>query len=525
MGTMRVSPGLACVTLLMLMLMLMIAPSQTQHLGPRGGVFQAITRVINEEKIKQRIMRGLNLTNSQTKNYGTPRELATQDKQKNHADAMEYDKQLKTLTVFSRASDSPSLNSFTFTLDSRVRSVADDIQNAKLVLHLWDARGNRRRDTRRKKRPYGRKFQRRSSNLQVASEASSYGGIDTRRLGAEGKSRGFPLASSNRYNITNVSDADENLTNAFFNIQRLRGRNRTGKQRRQRKVRKSHVKIIVRLLVSGMKAKRRVTVGRVKVRRFGKTTVNLKLPIDIIKVAALRADHTFRLQISCKRCGKNIHLDRVLTATTDTKDRAGQSEMWLNPYRPYLFLQYGVTSTEPRVRKKRQLSTRCFPNEEPIVPFSAEASAPGSCCSQSIWVTFEELGLQDIIIYPDGFYTEVCGGSCISEDASPSSTALQEQSSEPPLSHFSDSLMKAQKRRRRDHVTPTENALPRPDRGSRTAQSAEKRDDVLVLKGIFPQCVPLFKKPLQLLYIDPVSKEVIFKEIPDLIHESCECVF
>ena len=409
-----------------------------------------------------------------------------------------------------------------------MRSIAQDIHNAKLVLHLWDARGNKRRGKGKRKNRYRRKLQKISGNVHMASNANAAGGNGTQRLKAVKTPRNFPSASLASHHLVNVSDEDGNLKNTLHKIQRTRSRLRTRKQRRQRK---SRVKIVVRLILSGIKAKRRVAVGRVKIHRFGKTSVNLKLPKDILKDAALRADHIFRLQVSCKRCGRHIHLDRVLTATPSTKDNGDQSKMWINPYRPYIFIQYGVSSSGSKVRRKRQLSTNGLPNEMPVFTHSSGESTVDSCISHRVWVTFEELGLRDLIIYPDGFYTDVCRGACLGKGALTTSTPFTGKFSQYLSSQnvSSSPLLKVQKSKAReeqsDISTPQGTAMPQPGKQFQEAQSSAQREERLAKNDTALQCVPLYNRPLKLVYIQPVSKEIIFTEIQDLIQKSCGCIY
>ncbi|GFS15928.1 inhibin beta chain [Elysia marginata] len=500
----------------MTILMLTVPYHQSRRVGQNNRFFQAITRVINEEKIKQRIMRGLNLTNNQEALPGSPRDLPTrQGEMKTTADPMTSNNQHQTLTVYSRDSGTVNSNSFSFTLDSRVHFVAQNIQTAKLVLHLWDSRGNRKQRRRVRRRRFRRKLRKRACKDKEVNSALAK---SQKRFKDEVNTQNHMfLASLSNHRLDKVNDTTENQEASAYRMRLSRKCNKRNKEGGRKK--KTPVKIVVRSLLTGTKWKRRIAMRKTKVHRFGKTTLNLRLPQDVIKDAMQTADNTLKLQISCKRCGRHVHLDRVMTATLDNKHTKDPMKMWLNPYRPYLFIQYRKINTEHKQRRKRALQMQCFNNADSFQTPRGESVTSG-CCSQRLWVTFEELGLKDLILYPDGFSTEVCSGTCVAAGASPSafseeSTLLSnEQPASPLPENSSNSSLSGD-------IYPQRNNI---DWAPNPAASLKPGESQLVERRQ-PHCAPLYKRPLLLWYIEPSSNDIVAKEIPDLIHESCGCLY
>ena len=383
-------------------------------------------------------------------------------------------------------------------------------------------------------RRYRRRLRKASGSTQVARHSNRTEGKRALQLRVEEQSRRWLPAAFNQ------SDVDENSKLLITKTTRSRDRpRRTMKRRRQRK---THLKIVVRSIMPGNKWKRKIVVGKIKLHRFGMTTLNLRLPRHVIKDAAQTADHTLTLEIICKRCGRRIHLDGQLRTMPGTKDAEGKGNMELNPYRPYLFMQYKDGFSKARSRRRRELPSRGFYKDDKSFLNPWEEFAPSTCYSEHLWVTFEELGLHNLILYPEGFSTDVCRGTCLRRDAPwafPSSTW------QPSLVHYKSTSSisspmsssgtvqgdnsKAEKKKPREHLsepTPSHRQpLSQPGRENLGHhESIEHDEEPAVKENTPPQCEPLYQRPLLLWYIDPVSKEIIPKEIPDLIQKSCICI-
>ncbi|RWR98763.1 inhibin beta chain-like protein, partial [Dinothrombium tinctorium] len=63
-------------------------------------------------------------------------------------------------------------------------------------------------------------------------------------------------------------------------------------------------------------------------------------------------------------------------------------------YRPFLIIK---TKSVLRRKYKKQLKV-CDSKKE--------------CCKQELYISFKEIGWDDWIIYPDGFYANYCSGKC-----------------------------------------------------------------------------------------------------------------
>ncbi|GFO36155.1 inhibin beta a chain [Plakobranchus ocellatus] len=499
----------------LVLLMQTFTSIQTQDPDKGGNVFQAISRVISKEKIKQRIMRGLNLTNNEVSLPGSTRDLPTHPDGNSPTDRVTQ-KQHRTLTVFSKTSGSTLPGTMSFTLDSQVRALADDIETAKLVLHLWDDRRRRR----------GGRNMRRTQRKLRATSAIRNGTQDASLSKSEKRNR-----LESRFGSMKLEKGGRSVSREV-NARKIHRR-----KIRRRRQRKTRVKVVVRVLIPDIKRKRRIAVGRTNVNRFGRSTLNIKLPKGIIVEAAKARDHILTLQVLCKRCGKHIHLDRVLTLAPNSDPTQEEQMVWLNPYRPYVFLQISQTSSEARGRRKRALSNEC-----PWVTDNNKLSlwnkpGIGQCCSERIWVSFEELGLSNLIVYPEGFATDVCSGSCKAIDA-PSLTLLPSSSSSSPLSKVSSSSSSSKSSvlspsrvsdkplLRNGNFTEHLQLPNSPKLLGNSSLFETSRGTGLSLSETAPfsECAPLHTHPLGLLYIDPASNDVMYREISGVIQQSCGCI-
>lgn len=488
--------------------MLTIPLHQSLRFGQNNKkLFRALTRVINEQKIRQKIMRGLNLTSTRA----SPRDLPTrQGELRSNLEHLEDD-QYQTLTVYSRATGHVNSDSFNFTLSSKAVSIADDIQTAKLVLHLWDSRSDRRRQN---------GMRRRRQQLEtICNNREILSAVDKRAedFTMDGTNEALLSFSPENYGGTSAKDGDLKRMLSPYKTKSFKNCSRERKAGRKQK--KMRVKIVVRSLMPGDTYKRRVSVKKTRVRRSGKTTLNLRLPSDIIKKAAQTADKTLRLQITCRKCGGHVHLDRVMTAAPGHN----QMNTWLNPYRPYLFIQFRKDHSGSKERRKRAISTQC--HADPSSPFLN--SVQDSCCSERIWVSFEELGLRSLILYPDGFQYDVCSGTCLATEGQNLTKVSSYIPRLTPIQNSPASLF------------PRNNREPEPKHadmklslGSSTSLTEYgKSEDVEESKEklgqrnkSWSQCGPLQMRNLWVVYIDPATHDIMSKAIPNLIQDSCGCI-
>lgn len=91
----------------------------------------------------------------------------------------------------------------------------------------------------------------------------------------------------------------------------------------------------------------------------------------------------FYLNVTCMSCKRNQH------SPVDPLDQTGS-------YRPFLLLDYKRKVNQIKSRKKRNL--KCGEGIQ-------------DCCSESLYISFNKIGL-NFIIDPPGYYANFCLGAC-----------------------------------------------------------------------------------------------------------------
>lgn len=159
-----------------------------------------------------------------------------------------------------------------------------------------------------------------------------------------------------------------------------------------------------------------------------------------------------RLLVDCSGCGDLVH--PVLFQS---------SQKMVDSERPFL-----VVYTDPTVtRRVKRRALDC------------SASTKGQCCKQKFYVSFKQLGWEDWIIAPSGYYANYCRGDC----------GLR-RTPDMYYTHYS-------------HVIEEYRKMDR-------------------LSGLHPCCAPVKFSPMSLIYFGPDSN-IIKRDLPKMVVDECGC--
>ncbi|XP_008475524.3 inhibin beta chain-like [Diaphorina citri] len=159
-----------------------------------------------------------------------------------------------------------------------------------------------------------------------------------------------------------------------------------------------------------------------------------------------------RLLVDCSGCGDLIH--PVLFQQTQKAE---------DSWRPFL-----VVYTDPTVtRRVKRRALDC------------SATTKGQCCKQKFYVSFKQLGWEDWIIAPSGYYANYCRGDC-----------GVRRTPDMYYNHYS-------------HVIEEYRKMDR-------------------LSGLQPCCAPVKFSPMSLIYFGPDSN-IIKRDLPKMVVDECGC--
>ncbi|XP_076626703.1 inhibin subunit beta [Colletes latitarsis] len=170
------------------------------------------------------------------------------------------------------------------------------------------------------------------------------------------------------------------------------------------------------------------------------------------------------LLVDCTGCGSRVfvstfdeHSPHVIESSLNAK--AGQ-----DPDRPFL-----VVRTDPAsVKRVRRRAVEC------------SGAIKGQCCKQRFYVNFSQLGWDDWIIAPQGYYANYCRGDCAAGHRTPDTF----------LNYYT-------------HVIEEYRKMDR-------------------LAGMQPCCAPLKFSPMSLIYYGPDSN-IIKRDLPKMVVDECGC--
>lgn len=290
----------------------------------------------------------------------------------------------------------------------------------------------------------------------------------------------------------------KNFTDAFSNANAIgkskeeknKGRKNKNKEeeeddeRRGKGKGKRHltVKVVVRSLDQITGKAKRVAAVNVEI-KAKKTLLSVPIRKTVLTEAANSPRHTLMLQIACKRCKRRVHMDMMYRSPKHKNEAYASTDMELNPNRPYLVIPTSGASDTSDNSGRDGRSKRHAPS-------SCSTSGSTQCCSERIFITFQELGMDKVIVYPKGFHTVTCLGRCQTDTDK----------------NISDSdQLEFQSNSRRTNVP----EIPETD-----ANSSIK--DVT-------SCQPVRKSSLDIYYIDE-TRNIIPRRLVDFVDEECGCL-
>ncbi|XP_029176214.1 inhibin beta chain [Nylanderia fulva] len=171
------------------------------------------------------------------------------------------------------------------------------------------------------------------------------------------------------------------------------------------------------------------------------------------------------LLVDCSGCGSHVHVStfdgyspHVIESSLNTKGTEHDSD------RPFL-----VVRTDPAaVKRVRRRAIEC------------SGAIKGQCCKERFYVSFSQLGWDDWIIAPQGYYANYCRGDCAAGHRTPDTF----------LNYYT-------------HVI----------------EEYRKMDQ---LAGMQPCCAPLKFSPMSLIYYGPDSN-IIKRDLPKMVVDECGC--
>ncbi|XP_031773105.1 inhibin beta chain [Apis florea] len=171
------------------------------------------------------------------------------------------------------------------------------------------------------------------------------------------------------------------------------------------------------------------------------------------------------LLVDCTGCGSHVYVstfDGHSPRVIESPSLNGKGTQ--DPDRPFL-----VVRTDPAaVKRVRRRAIEC------------SGAIKGQCCKQRFYVNFSQLGWDDWIIAPQGYYANYCRGDCAAGHRTPDTF----------LNYYT-------------HVIEEYRKMDR-------------------LAGMQPCCAPLKFSPMSLIYYGPDSN-IIKRDLPKMVVDECGC--
>ncbi|XP_015593265.1 inhibin beta chain [Cephus cinctus] len=170
------------------------------------------------------------------------------------------------------------------------------------------------------------------------------------------------------------------------------------------------------------------------------------------------------LLVDCTGCGMHVHVSTFEGQAPHVIDASTNKRVTEDPDRPFL-----VVRTDPAaVKRVRRRAVEC------------SGAIKGQCCKQRFYVSFSQLGWDDWIIAPQGYYANYCRGDCAAGHRTPDTF----------LNYYT-------------HVIEEYRKMDR-------------------LAGMQPCCAPLKFSPMSLIYYGPDSN-IIKRDLPKMVVDECGC--
>ncbi|XP_011495081.1 PREDICTED: inhibin beta chain [Ceratosolen solmsi marchali] len=170
------------------------------------------------------------------------------------------------------------------------------------------------------------------------------------------------------------------------------------------------------------------------------------------------------LLIDCTGCGSHVHVSTFGNQSPHIVEPNLNIKNTHDSDRPFL-----VIRTDPRaVKRVRRRAIECT------------GAVKGQCCKQRFYVSFSQLGWDDWIIAPQGYYANYCRGDCAAGHRTPDTF---------------------------------------PNYYTHVIEEYRKMDR---LAGMQPCCAPLKFSPMSLIYYGPDSN-IIKRDLPKMVVDECGC--
>ncbi|KAK0057353.1 protein decapentaplegic [Biomphalaria pfeifferi] len=330
-------------------------------------------------------------------------------------------------TIFSEPSASPRLDTMSFKLASRITSPIEDIQSAILVVRL--------KTVHNKKQKVKSKIEDKTELAEKISSLTKKQKLKEKMLKQLQANAGNSEKGEDTTKPT--SEKGEDTTKPTSELAQKFKDNKGEPKTRVRNLDESPVvKVVVRVVDEATGKRKRIEDRNIQVERSTMMKVNLMKEV----VEALQSpDHTLTLQVSCKRCKRRVQMESVFKTPKRKNKKNGTSPRRLNPQRPYLVITLDSSSSVNRVetevpQSRAKRASIIGPCAMTYDSFLQGTEAIKACCSVSVYVTFEQMGLQDIVLYPRGFSVVRCLDKCKLLDKAASNGALIPDSTRAPSS-------------------------------------------------------------------------------------------
>lgn len=171
-----------------------------------------------------------------------------------------------------------------------------------------------------------------------------------------------------------------------------------------------------------------------------------------------------RLLIDCSGCCKPLEVHTFTNPSgSGSSTSRGSSESSGDPNRPFL-----VVHTDPSATKRvRRRALDC------------SGAVRNQCCKQRFYVSFKELGWDDWVIAPNGYYANYCRGDCGNH-----------RTPDTFLNYYTHVIEEIRKTHH--------------------------------LSGMQPCCAPLKFSSMSLIYFGPDSN-IIKRDLPKMVVDECGC--
>lgn len=165
----------------------------------------------------------------------------------------------------------------------------------------------------------------------------------------------------------------------------------------------------------------------------------LILPVSVIQDVLNSSSGTLQFRVECKNCGNEIQPVLVKKPKRRTREggRHSTKKIRLHKRRPFLLIhtRHSTQSSQDRVRR----NTHHCPPSVLSQSHVASSSTQVPCTVNSMYITFRQLGWDDWILSPEGYYANYCKGGCEQPADSPQHCCRPASTSALEVFHLTES--------------------------------------------------------------------------------------